>query len=169
VYELQMPNPSSLRTQNEAPTTPLTKRDEVRRTRHLWLRMVQMFGHRWISSYGVDGSNSTGALWAKGLCGLTDSQIGNGLTALLASADEWPPSLPAFRKLCLGIPTLGTVQFELRTPTTRARASAFSSLVWSLLDHYRFSNASIVIADRLLRDAYLLAVEQVMTGRAALP
>lgn len=130
--------------------------------------MTEMFGNRWTASFGEDAMRGAGPIWAKGLRELSEEQIAIGLTNLLASADDWPPSLPAFRKLCLNIPSLGAVQYELRTDGTRSQASAFSTLVWDLLDHYRYRNVSIVIADRLLRDAYRLAVELVMTEQVKL-
>jgi hypothetical protein len=81
---------------------------------------------------------------------------------VLATADEWPPSLPAFRKMCCGIPTFGQVAWELQTPQTRGHASPFSHLVWSLLDHHRYGHATVDVADRLLTRAYRVAVEQAL-------
>ena len=140
------------------------KSSDRKRMGTLWVAMIEIFGYRWTNAFGVDAAQGAGATWAKGLHDLSDRQIGEGLAAMVATADDWPPSLPAFRKLCLGIPSLGAVQFELATPSRRETASPFSCLVWSLIDHYRFANASVMIADRLLRDAYHLAVERVMRG-----
>lgn len=152
-----------LSTANTSASSELASSDvSLRRMRWLWLRMTEIFGHRWVSSFGADAARGAGSVWAKGLADITDAQIADGLGRVIVAADEWPPSLPAFRKLCCDIPSLGLVTFELRTPSTRERASSFSWRVWSLLDHHRYSCAGVDIADRLLARAYHLAVEQVM-------
>lgn len=65
-----------------------------------WGRMSEIYGHRWVSSYGAAPSDT----WARGLAGMTGEQLGRGLAACLKSGDEWPPTLPGFCKLCLTIP-----------------------------------------------------------------
>lgn len=65
-----------------------------------WGRMSEIYGHRWVSSYGATPSDT----WARGLAGMTGEQLGRGLAACLKSGDEWPPTLPGFCKLCLTIP-----------------------------------------------------------------
>ena len=130
--------------------------------RRLWQRMAEIYGHRWTSAYGDDAGASPGQTWAKGLAGLTAEQIGHGVTAALASADPWPPSLPEFRRLCFGVPTLAAIRHELRPG--ESAASPFARLVWQNLDSYRFRNADADKSDRLLADAYELAVDHVMRG-----
>lgn len=79
-----------------APTeraTSLTERD----IDALWLRMAQMFGHRWASSYGTA---DRGALWRRGLDGLAPADLAVGLQACMAQALDWPPTLPQFRAMC---------------------------------------------------------------------
>lgn len=63
----------------------------------LWLRMAQMFGHRWASSYGAA---DRGGMWRKGLDGLTQADVAIGLRACMEAAMDWPPTLPQFRALC---------------------------------------------------------------------
>jgi hypothetical protein len=67
---------------------------------NLWLKMTEMYGHRWTGSFGVSADQSHA--WAATLGGLTGAQIANGLAALVARGDEWPPSAPDFRNLCAG-------------------------------------------------------------------
>lgn len=126
----------------------------------LWVAMADVYGHRWVSSYGADPAKGAGATWAKGLAGLTPRQIGQGLDACIASADAWPPTLPEFRAMCLGIPTLAAVRLD------RDKATPFARLVWQHLDGYRMRQASADAADRMLREAYELAREHVMRGGA---
>lgn len=129
--------------------------------RTLWVRMAEIYGHRWSSAYGEDSSlDGAAGTWAKGLAGVTPAQVAAGLNACIASSDPWPPTLPEFRAKCLGIPTLAAVRLnpEAQTP--------FNRLVWQHLDGYRFRNASADAADRMLRDAYEQAREHVMLGGA---
>ncbi|MNN21913.1 hypothetical protein D3C81_1352500 [compost metagenome] len=129
--------------------------------RTLWVRMAEIYGHRWTSSFGENPDNGAALTWAKGLAGVTPAQLAEGLMACLASADPWPPTLPEFRARCLGVPALAQVQLELRSPENR---SAFTILVWSCIDAYRFRHASTEKSDRLIRDAYETARERVMRG-----
>jgi hypothetical protein len=66
----------------------------------LWTRMGEIYGHRWVSSYGTlkDGAYET---WKKALSDITPEQIANGLSACLTRNEGWPPSLPEFRNLCV--------------------------------------------------------------------
>ena len=79
----------------------------------LWSRMAEVYGQKWTSAFGVDATTGAGATWAKGLAGISAAQIGAGIAAAMSSADPWPPSLPQFRALCLGIPDFAVVQYEL--------------------------------------------------------
>lgn len=131
------------------PPTPL---------RTLWLRMAEIYGHRWTTAYGDDPELGAGDTWAKGLAGVTPGQLAEGLKASIASADPWPPTLPDFRARCLGIPPLASVRLDA------GKASSFTRLVWQNLDGHRYRQASADQADRLLREAYDLAREHVMRG-----
>lgn len=75
----------------------------------LWLKMSEMYGHRWTSSFGelADQNHS----WAKILGGLTGRQLASGLQQLLDRATEfdWPPPANVFRAMCLHVPGLPPV------------------------------------------------------------
>jgi len=60
--------------------------------------MTEIFGHRWASTYGDQDSGT----WLQGLGGLTPEQVAHGLGVVMEVGEEWPPSLPSFRKMCLG-------------------------------------------------------------------
>lgn len=132
--------------------------------RRLWQRMAEVYGHRWVSAYGDDAGAGAGQTWAKGLAGLSAVQIADGLTAALASADEWPPTLPRFRAMCFGLPSFPAVRAEVNARNTRR--SPFAVLVWSHVDAARYRMADADKADRLLREAYDLATEHVVRGGA---
>ena len=62
----------------------------------LWLRMAEIYGHKWVSSYG-DKPNET---WAKALANFSYGQIAIGLDKMLAKNIEWPPTLTEFISHC---------------------------------------------------------------------
>ena len=73
----------------------------------LWTRMTEIYGHKWTTNYGTpaDGAFDT---WTKALADLTSEQIAQGVRRCMSRADEWPPTLPAFRQLCLDASTHAT-------------------------------------------------------------
>ena len=130
--------------------------------RTLWLRMADIYGPRWTSAYGDDPDGTAGETWAKGLAGVTPQQLATGLTASIASADPWPPTLPEFRARCLGIPSLPQVKLSLRDEASAK--PPFLVLIFQALDYYNWKLADQRAADRLLADAYEVAREHVMLG-----
>jgi hypothetical protein len=143
--------------------------------RRFWARMVAIYGGKWARDYGDACENDDGTLtvtgdtWRRGLSGVSEQQIAAGLQACLTSADPWPPTLPAFRALCLGIPPLAAILREITAHQRRggrgeAEPTPFARLVWLHLDTYRMRHADIDKADRLIRDAYDIAREAVMRG-----
>jgi hypothetical protein len=122
--------------------------------------MAEIYGHRWTSAYGENpGPDGPAGTWAKGLAGIGTAQVAAGLEACLASSDPWPPTLPQFRAMCLGIPSFA----EVRLDNGPAKAP-FTRLVWQYVDGYALRQASSERADRMLRDGYELAREYVMRG-----
>lgn len=63
----------------------------------LWVRMTQLYGHRWASSYGDHDADN---IWLRALQGITPLQIGAGLERLTRSGEGWPPTAPEFRAMC---------------------------------------------------------------------
>ena len=126
--------------------------------RTLWLRMAEIYGHRWTTAYGDDPDQGAGGTWAKGLAGISARQLADGLASCIASADPWPPTLPEFRARCIGIPPLAAVRLDTE------KATPFARLVWQHLDGHRYRQSSADQADRLLREAYDLAREHLMRG-----
>ncbi len=74
---------------------------------NLWERMIHLYGHRFSAVFGERAMRSDGSLtdvahtWAGGLRGITGAQLAAGLRSCIESGTEWPPSLPAFRAMCL--------------------------------------------------------------------
>lgn len=140
----------------------------------LWLGMIAAFGHRWASANGEcaadldeDGRRvltRTGAIWQRGLAGIDDAMVRRGFEECITRADEWPPSLPAFRAMCLGVPSLAQVKADIRGTEQPHERAPFTRLVWQYLDHYRLSRSDSETAERLLREAYELGVDYIMRG-----
>lgn len=80
----------------------------------LWIRMAEIFGHKWTSQYG-DTPLET---WAKRLGAMSADEIAYGVNACANSNLQWPPSLPDFCALCqpdaaaLGLPDQATAFLE---------------------------------------------------------
>lgn len=133
-------------------------------TRTLWVRMAEIYGHRWNTAYGSDPDPEGAAgTWAKGLAGVTPAQLADGLKACITSSDPWPPTLPEFRAMCLGIPSLVSVRAEVNGKGDR---TPFAMLVWQRLDSYQYRQVSAKDAERMLAGAYEDAREFVMRGGA---
>jgi hypothetical protein len=126
--------------------------------RTLWVRLSEIYGHRWTSGYGENPNGAAAETWGKGLAGLTGQQLADGLAACIACADPWPPTLPQFRMMCLGIPPLDAVRADT------GKLDGFTRLVWQYLDGHRFRLASADKADQLLQAAYNRAKEAAMRG-----
>ena len=124
----------------------------------LWKHMAQIYGHKWTSGYTADPAGAAAKTWSKGLSGLSARQMADGLAACIASADPWPPTLPQFRMMCLGIPPFDAVRADA------GQRDGFTRLVWQYLDGHRYRLASADKADKLLQAAYSRAKEFVMRG-----
>jgi hypothetical protein len=124
--------------------------------------MASLFGNSWVSQYGAAPDGVGGDTWSAVLAGLERAQIAHGLQLVSRIPSDWPPTAPRFRALCLGIPTLAHVRLELRAKS--AEPSPFLRQLWSYVDGFRYRQASANDADRMIRDAYDMAVAFVMEG-----
>jgi hypothetical protein len=128
--------------------------------------MSGIYGHKWVAQYGNEPDGISARVWNDGLDGLTLPQIANAVryyknTSVTA---VWPPSLPEFRSVALGVPTLAKVKHDLRTGT----ATPFIKILWRFIDGYRWKQASYEAADRMAAEAYELAVA-CLTGGEPMP
>ena len=64
----------------------------------LWEKLSRIYGHRWTSGFG-EADDGT---WLTGLRDLLPEELAAGLRACIRREDDWPPTLPEFRRLCLG-------------------------------------------------------------------
>jgi hypothetical protein len=62
----------------------------------LWSRMIEMYGHKFTSSYGEVPSDT----WSRALSGATAADLAQGVKACFQRQDTWPPTLPEFVEMC---------------------------------------------------------------------
>jgi hypothetical protein len=124
--------------------------------------MSGVYGHKWVAQYGNQPDAISARVWNDGLDGLTLAQIATAVRYYKnqSVADAWPPSLPEFRGVALGVPTLAKAKHDLRT----GNATPFSKVMFRFLDGYVFKQASYKDADRMAAEAYELAVACVTGG-----
>lgn len=68
----------------------------------LWQRMADKFPNRWLNAVGDYSLQSIAVdSWRQTLRGIRPHMIAAGLRALDSSGEQWPPSAPAFRQLCI--------------------------------------------------------------------
>lgn len=73
-------------------SSPQSSTDKSPRTRKLWRSMTDLYGARWLETYGDEPS----AVWTNQIEPLTDAQVKQALQTILKSASAHPPSLPEF-------------------------------------------------------------------------
>ena len=126
--------------------------------------MTDIYGHRWTAAHGESAEAGSGDTWAKGLAGVTPPQLATGLEACVARAADWPPTLPEFRALCFGIPSLLQVREDLAHDS--ARRQPFTVAVWRRIDAWAYRQADARTAERMLAEAYADTREAVLRGEA---
>lgn len=62
----------------------------------LWSRMIEMYGHKFMSSYGEVPSDT----WSRALAGASAADLAQGVKACFQRQDTWPPTLPEFVEMC---------------------------------------------------------------------
>lgn len=133
----------------------------------LWLKMTEMYGHRWTANFGV--SADPGHSWATVLKGLTGDQLANGLNALVEKADEfdWPPPANVFRSMCLqvpGLPSEGQAWDEARAGTYSHPAVRIAAEATSTFDLHTAKNNDKALRQRFERN-YAIVMRRAQTGQ----
>jgi hypothetical protein len=134
----------------------------------IWMRMASRYGHAWVSQYGPMPDGIAAAEWRETLAGLTATQVREGFQADALRGDNWPPSSPAFRVMCMGIPSSPSVRAEVdecfSSRGDRPIVSRFTRGVLSRINGYNYRNASGKDQSRLFAEAYERTREFVMEG-----
>ena len=141
----------------------------------LWLKMTEIYGHRWTSSFGVSADQSHA--WASVLGGVTGMQIAHGLGALASSGAEWPPSATEFLALCyageadrLGLPPIDKAFDEAFRKAHPAMAGATWShqAVYHAASESGFYNLQTLPMDasrKLFERNYAIACRLLLEGK----
>lgn len=66
----------------------------------LWSRMIEMYGHKFTSSFGEVPSDT----WSRALSGCSAEDLAQGIRACFTRQDTWPPTLPEFVEMCRAQP-----------------------------------------------------------------
>lgn len=133
----------------------------------LWIKMAEMYGHRWTSNFGV--SADPGHSWATVLKGLTREQLANGLNELAERADEfdWPPPANVFRALCIrvpGLPSEAQAWDEARTGTYSHPAVRIAAEATSTFDLRTTESYDKGLRQRFERN-YAIVMRRAQTGQ----
>lgn len=133
----------------------------------LWLKMTEMYGHRWTANFGV--SADPGHSWATVLKSITGQQIANGLNALIEKPDEfdWPPPANVFRSMCLqvpGLPSEAQAWDEARAGKYSHPAVRIAAEATSTFDLHSAPNSDKALRQRFERN-YAIVTRRAQTGQ----
>ena len=105
----------------------------MKRISELFAWMAAVYGRKWTVNFDdSDAMRMAMAVWQDGLCDLRDGHFEVGRNACIHRRKDWPPSLPEFRRLCLGLPDAATaIAAALREDWTHPVARHFLSLISS--------------------------------------
>lgn len=134
---------------------------------NLWIKMSEMYGHRWTSNFGV--SADPGHSWASVLKGLTGQQIANGLNTLVEKGDEfdWPPPANVFRAMCVqvpGLPSEAQAWDEARAGTYSHPAVRIAAEATSTFDLHTAKNNDKALRQRFERN-YAIVMRRAQTAQ----
>lgn len=133
----------------------------------LWIKMSEMYGHRWTSNFGVSADMSHS--WATVLKGITGKQIANGLNVLVEKGDEfdWPPPANVFRAMCLqvpGLPSEAQAWDEARSGKYSHKAVKIAAEATSTFDLHAGSSKDKALRQRFERN-YAIVTRRAQTGQ----
>lgn len=128
----------------------------------LWAVMLATYGHRWESAYGRHPEGVTAATWSVGLADVDPEDVAAAARDCLTFGDGWPPTLPEFRAIALGITSLAQVRADLDRED--AHRQPFTRMVWRRIDAWNYRHADANQGERILREAYQLARDDRMAG-----
>lgn len=158
---------SQLQTGCEQPLPSETERMPQPLLDKLWIKMSEMYGHRWTSNFGVSADMSHS--WATVLKGITGKQIANGLNVLVEKGDEfdWPPPANVFRAMCLqvpGLPSEAQAWNEARSGKYSHKAVKIAAEATSTFDLHAGSSKDKALRQRFERN-YAIVVRRAQTGQ----
>ena len=75
---------------------------------YVWGAMSGMYGSKFTAQFG----ESLNPVWVSCLKNLNELQVKQGLKLCLKQCPDWPPSAPAFRKMCEGSHEASHIDFN---------------------------------------------------------
>ena len=138
----------------------------MKRISELFAWMAAVYGRKWTANLDdPDAMRIAQAVWESGLDGLSDEHLEAGRNACIHRRKDWPPSLPEFRRLCLGLPDgVTAIAAALREDWTHPVARHFPRLI-SSWDRKRWSTERL---ERAYRDNLETAMDMA-EGHALIP
>lgn len=67
----------------------------------VWQMAAEIYGEQWVRENGETPSN----MWKLALSGLESNAVTNGIKQMIEQRIEWPPNLPKFMEIAMGIDT----------------------------------------------------------------
>lgn len=123
----------------------------------LWITMASIYGHKWISNFGA---SDAGDIWFRGLHDLCPQHLAQGLGKCIERADPWPPSLPEFRHLCLGLPERSLIIHRAISPYKAP--DAVSGRLKELIGSWALSHDSEQVLQKKANALYEQAVNDIL-------
>ena len=105
----------------------------------LFIWMAAVYGRTWSGQYAGETAKVAIAAWGDGLYDLTDEHLEAGKRATLKRHGDWPPSLPEYRRLCLG---LGSDADAVEAAMNRARDHPIGRYIAGGITSWDWSNLS---------------------------
>ncbi len=133
---------------------------KLSRAEYIHGQLSGIYFNRWTVTMGTDPNSPDMRAWVAEMRTLTMAQIDTGLKACRQDPSEWPPSPGMFKARCLGVPRYARARYEISGKGEQR--SPFVRKMWEFVDSYAYRQAPSDKADRMLRDAYDLAVEHVL-------
>jgi hypothetical protein len=128
----------------------------------LFLKLDGLYGHAWTSRH-------TNAIsweiakneWGNALTGIKVSWIEHALTELLNEGDQFPPSLPAFLKLCRDQRGIITEELAYHEALTRNFKDPISKLCYEKIGSWDFTHDSEKVLKKKFANAYREVVREI--------
>lgn len=159
-----METPVQVNAESRLPIKPPqgTATESNPRLKHIWERMLAIYGDGWALRYGDEAKGIAAETWKHGLADLSGEQLAEGFRALIRSGKGFPPTLPEFRALCMGVPAFAVAVSEMRPGNPSP--SPFARLMWRFMDPYAYRQASADRARDMARDAFEAAKTFLLAG-----
>ena len=105
--------------------------------------MTEIFGHKWISSYGTEPTDT----WLAGLIGYRNEDILEGIFRCLDWEKDWPPTLAQFRALCRHRPDYFVAEIEAPEVIQKRKESGFKGIA-DVRENFAYTEWTLLTKNR---------------------